>query len=67
MSKQVTISDVFDEDLDELLLAAMRYVKRPRDPDLESDYIHANLYEYDTRIQKAIHRAVITVLMDSNT
>ena len=66
MSKQVTVSDIFEEELSDLLLAAMRYVQRPSSTEREYDYIHAGFYEYDTRVQRAVRRAVATVLMDSN-
>jgi hypothetical protein len=61
MSKQVTVSDIFEEELQELLVAAMRFIKEPSS-EHECDYIHARMYEYDTNIQQAIKQAVDTVL-----
>jgi hypothetical protein len=62
MSKQVTVSDTFDDQLRDLLLAAMRYVQRPNSTERHHDYVHANLFEYDTRIGRAIHDAVVVTL-----
>ena len=62
MSKKVTVSDIFEEELNDLLLAAMRYVQRPNSTERECDYVHARLYEYDTRIQRAVRCAVHHVL-----
>jgi hypothetical protein len=58
MSKQVTVSDIFEEELQELLVAAMRFIKEPSS-EHECD---ARMYEYDTNIQQAIKQAVDTVL-----
>ena len=64
MSRQVTISDTFDEQLHDLLLAAMRYVQRPGSIDRHHDYVHAALYEYDTEIHYLIRHAVIVALTE---
>jgi hypothetical protein len=62
MSRQVTVSDTFDDQLRDLLLAAMRYVQRPDSTERHHDYVHAPLYEYDTRIRQTIRDAVVVTL-----
>jgi hypothetical protein len=62
MSKQVKVSDTFDDQLRDLLLAAMRYVQRPDSTERHHDYTHTPLYEYDTRIGQAIRDAVVVAL-----
>jgi hypothetical protein len=66
MSRQATLSDTFDEQLHALLLAAMRYVQRPDSTERHHDYVHASLYEYDTRIGQAIRDAVVVALNTSS-
>jgi hypothetical protein len=56
------VSDTFDNQLRDLLLAAMRYVQRPDSMERRHDYVHAPLYEYDTRIGQAIRDAVVVTL-----
>ena len=58
MSRQVTVSDIFEEQLEEMLVAAMKYVQRPGSTDRHYEYVQANLYEYDTNIQSVVDRAV---------
>jgi hypothetical protein len=62
MSRQVTVSDTFDDQLRDMLLAAMRYVQRPDSTERHRDYVHADIFEYETRIGRAIRNTVVVVL-----
>lgn len=64
MSRQVTLSDTFDEQLHDLVLSALRYVQRPNSTERHHDYVHASLYEYQTDIQSTIRHAVVVALTD---
>jgi hypothetical protein len=65
MSRTVTISDTFDDQLATLLIAALRYVQDPDDGRRQYDYSHADIFEYDTRIQRAVRSAVHHVLRNT--
>lgn len=64
MSRLVTISDTFDKQLHDLLLAAMRYVQNPNSTKRHYDYVHADFFEYDTRVQRAIRNAVVVAITE---
>jgi hypothetical protein len=64
MSRRVILSDTFNEQLHDLLLAAMRYVQRPNSTERHHDYTHAALYEYDTDIQHTVRHAVAMALTE---
>ena len=67
MSRQVTISDTFDEKLHDLLLAALRYAQDPDSKERKYDYIHCTLYEYDTEIHYLIRNAVAVAIAENQT
>jgi hypothetical protein len=62
VSRKVTLSDTFDDQLATLLVAALRYIQDPDDGRRHYDYSHADIFEYDTRIQRAVRSAVHHVL-----
>ena len=64
MSRQVTISDTFDEQLHDLVLAALRYAQDPNSEERKYDYVHCALYEYDTEIHYLIRNAVAVALTE---
>ena len=59
MSKQVTISDTFYDDLAESIRAAIEYAQNPTRPDAGYHYLmRSGIYEYDTEIWAVINRVV---------
>ena len=62
MSREVTISDTFDEQLHDLVLAALKYAQNPNNEEHKYDYIHRTLWEYDTHIHYIIRNAVDVAL-----
>jgi len=57
MSKQVTISDTFYDDLEQTLTALVKYVQNPNKEHAKYDYwCQAYIYEYDTRVMEVIDR-----------
>jgi hypothetical protein len=65
MSRKVTLSDTFDDQLSTLLIAALRYVQDPDSGERQYAYSHADIFEYDTRIQRAVRSAVHHVLRNT--
>ena len=57
MSKQVTISDVFYDNLERTLTALVEYAQSQKDEHAEYDYLcQARIYEYDTQVMEVIDR-----------
>lgn len=57
MSKQVTISDVFYDDLEKTLTALVEYAQNPNKEHAEYNYLcQARIYEYDTQVMQIINK-----------